>query len=96
MSDSLLDCQGSTIRAGDSVRVIGVPDLSGMAQPYREQSLRVFQHIVGSYKTVAEIDEDGQVWLRFGIRKGPLSGWHSLGIELHLLRLRRSRTVSAN
>jgi hypothetical protein len=30
-------------------------------------------------------------WLRFNIRKGPHSGYHSVGIEPHLLRRRATR-----
>lgn len=76
---------------GDLVRVIGVPDLSGMAEPYRSQSDAVFKHLVGKYKRVAEVDEHGLVWLRFTIRAGQHSGWHSVGIEPWLLRVSERR-----
>ena len=64
------DTTGNRIRVGDTVKVIGVPDLSGMAPEYRKESLPVFEHIVGKYKTVEEFDEYGFAWLRFVIRKG--------------------------
>ena len=83
------DVTGEPISVGDTVRVIGVPDLSGMSEECRAESLAVFKHLVGTYKRVEEFDEFGQAWLRFKIRKGPHSGWHSVGIEPYLLRVRR-------
>ena len=83
------DVSGKPIKVGDTVRVIGVPDLSGMSTACRAESLPVFKHLVGKYKRVEEFDEYGQAWLRFTIRKGPHSGWHSVGIEPYLLRVRR-------
>jgi hypothetical protein len=83
------DVTGKPIKVGDTVRVIGVPDLSGISEAYRADSLAVFNHLVGKYKRVEEFDEYGQAWLRFTIRKGPHSGWHSVGIEPYLLRVRR-------
>jgi hypothetical protein len=65
-----IDMMGNLIRVGDTVKVTGVPDLSGMAPAYREESLAVFEHLVGKYKTVREFDEYGQAWLQFDIRKG--------------------------
>ena len=86
------DSNGKRINIGDVVRVIGIPDLAGMAPECRAESLPVFQHLVGTYKRVEEFDEFGQAWLRFVIRKGPSKGSHSVGIEPFLLRVRRRRT----
>ena len=83
------DVTGEHVSVGDIVRVIGVPDLSGMSQECRAESLPVFEHLLGKYKRVEEFDELGQAWLRFKIRKGPHAGYHSVGIEPYLLRLRR-------
>lgn len=70
------------------MKVIGVPDLSGMAPSSLEESLPVFEYLVGKCKTVEEFDEYGLAWLRFVIRIGPNKGWHSVAIEPHLLRVR--------
>jgi hypothetical protein len=83
------DVTGKPIKVGDTVRVVGMPDLSGMSAECRAESLPVFRHLLGKYKRVEEFDEYGQAWLRFTIRKGPHSGWHSVGIEPYLLRVRR-------
>ena len=83
------DVRGEHLSVGDIVRVIGVPDLSGMSPECRAESLPVFEHLLGKYKRVEEFDEFGQAWLTFKIRKGPHAGYHSVGIEPYLLRLRR-------
>jgi hypothetical protein len=84
------DVAGERLRVGDLVRIIGVPDLSGMSPDCRAESLPVFKHLVGTYKRVAEFDEFGLAWLRFKIRKGPHAGYHSVGIEPYLLKVRPS------
>jgi hypothetical protein len=83
------DVTGERIRVGDIVRVIGCPDLAGMSPECRAESLPVFKHLLGKYKRVEEFDEYGQAWLRFKIRKGRHAGYHSVGIEPYLLRVRR-------
>lgn len=84
------DVTGQPIRVGDTVRIIGMPDLSCMSLECRAESMPVFKHLVGTYKRVEEFDEAGQAWLRFKIRKGPHSGFHSVGIEPYLLKVRRA------
>ena len=87
------DVEGELISVGDMVRVIGVPDLSGMSAACRAESLPVFTHLVGKYKRVREFDEFGMAWLTFKIRNGPHAGLHSVGIEPYLLRVRRVTTL---
>ena len=83
------DVTGQRLKVGDIVRVVGLSDVSGISEPYRAESLRVFQHLVGEYKRIRNFDEWGLAWLSFTIRKGPSAGSHSVGIEPYLLRLRR-------
>jgi len=83
------DVTGKSVRVGDIVRVIGVPDLAGMSADCREESLPVFQFLVGKYKRVEDFDNLGFAWLRFKIRKGAHAGYHSVAIEPYLLRVRR-------
>jgi len=86
------DVSGERLQVGDTVRVIGVPDLTGMSPDCLAESLPVFQHLVGKYKRIDEFDENGLAWLQFRIRKGPHSGLHWVGIEPWLLKLGRART----
>jgi len=83
------DATGKPIKVGDIVRIIGVPDLSGMSPACRAESLPVFKHLVGSYKRVYEFDESGCAWVCFKIQKGASGGLHTVGIEPYLLRVRR-------
>jgi hypothetical protein len=50
------DRDGATVRPGDRVRVLAVPDLSGMRPPYRQETEQVFRHIQGTVKRVHSID----------------------------------------
>jgi hypothetical protein len=85
------DVLGARLRVGDIVRVVGVPELTGMSPDCLAESLPVFRHLVGKYKRVIEFDERGLAWLSFKILKGPQAGRHSVGIEPWLLRARRPR-----
>ena len=82
-----LDRAGNRIHVGDRVRIVAVPDLSGMSDPMRSETEAVFRHILGSYRRVAGFDESGNVWLRFTIRCGEHAGWHSVGMEPYLIRV---------
>jgi|SRR5215467_6993259 len=83
---SIKDVDGRTVRKGDLVRVLGVPDLSGMRDPYRRETVAVFKHITGTRRKVYGFDQFGSAILVFGIRSGPLAGSHSVAIEAHLIR----------
>ncbi len=89
------DVTGAPLHVGDTVRVIGVPDLKGMSEECRTESLRVFNHLVGSYKRIREFDEHGFAWLMFKIRRGADAGLHSVGIEPWLLKVRRTRETKS-
>ena len=54
----------------------------------------MFLHLLGKYKRVRAFDEFGMAWLSFTIRKGrPHAGFHSVGIESSLLKVRRVTTL---
>jgi hypothetical protein len=85
------DSSGCALAVGDLVRVVGVPDLSGMAPASKAESLPVFQHIIGRYYRIDSFDELGFAWLHFRIRSGPSKGTHGVAIEPFLVRKRRPR-----
>jgi hypothetical protein len=78
------------IRIGDMVRIIAVPDLSGLSPRARRASVRVFAHILGTCKRVVAFNDLGWAELSFRIRTGPDPGLHTVWIEPRLLRVRRS------
>lgn len=82
-----VDRNGQRLRVGDKVRIIGVPDLSGMAAKYRTQSLPVFEHLVGCYKMIGGSDRFGCAEFTFAIVKGNFRGYHTVWIEPFLLHL---------
>ena len=56
---SVKDVDGRTVRKGDMVRVLGIPDLNGMRDPYRRETEAVFKHITGTRKKVCGFDQFG-------------------------------------
>lgn len=83
------DRDGNVVRPGDRVRVLAEPDLSSMRQPYREETERVFRHILGTVKRVKSIDAYANAILIFHIRAGHAAGYHSVAIEgVHLRKVR--------
>jgi hypothetical protein len=65
---------------------VGIPDLSDMSPRVRAESLRVFGHLVGTYRRIADFGERGLAELWFRIRQGPDQGLHWVAIEPYLLR----------
>jgi hypothetical protein len=89
------DARGKLIREGSRVRVVGIPDLSGIkAAAARRDVERVFRHILGHCKTVAGFSRRGMVELVFRIRSGTQAGWHVVEIEPHLLLVQRGRKLT--
>jgi hypothetical protein len=80
-----IDARGRRILAGSRVRVVGVPDLTGMKQPDRRTSGAVFRHILGKCKRVSSFDQYGCAEIFFAIRRGPSRGLHSVALEPFLL-----------
>jgi hypothetical protein len=82
-----LDIAGRRIRRGARVRIVGMPDLSGMRKPGRRSTEAVFRHICGTYKRVDSFDSLGCATIYFAIRRGAHRGLHSVAIEPYLLLL---------
>lgn len=86
-----LDDQGTRIRVGDVVRVMGIPDYSRWTVAQRRFSLGVFRHIRGTCKKVASFDQYGFAEIFFSIRIGKNRGIHSVALEPYLLRVQHKR-----
>jgi hypothetical protein len=80
------DITGVRLKVGDTVRIVGVPDLNGLPAT----SLAVFKFLVGKYKRISEFDEHGHAGIMFQIRKGRHKGMHWVALERYLLRLRKN------
>jgi hypothetical protein len=81
-----LDRHGRRLRVGDLVRVVGVPDLSGMPMETRAETFPVFKFLKGKEQRIDRFDEFGFAWINFGIPSGKRRGWHGVAIEPKLLQ----------
>ncbi|MCL2829558.1 MAG: hypothetical protein FWD77_02320 [Betaproteobacteria bacterium] len=86
------DRNGHRIQVGDRVRIVGMPDLSGMTPEGIAESRPVFEYLIGRYKRIVEFDEFGFAWFYFRIPGCKFKGLHSVAIEPSLLHLPRSRS----
>ena len=69
------------------VRVVGIPDLTGMQESERPSTEAVFRHLRGTYKRVTGFDSFGCAEIYFAIRRGRHGGLHSVAIEPELLAI---------
>lgn len=82
------DRNGTTIVSGMLVRVIGMPDLDGMAAPEQAATSAVFRSLLGKYKPVKDFDEHGLVELSFQLPDGDgRRRLHTVWIEPFLLQV---------
>lgn len=88
MKSKTTDANGRRLRTGDRVRVLAIPDLSGMPPRQRAASKAVFKHLTGKEKRIAAIDRHGNAEIVFKILKGKSKGLHVVGIETNLLQRR--------
>lgn len=92
LSHTPRDARGTSIKIGSRVRVVGIPDFSGLLPiKVRKERERVFGHIVGQCKTVDDIDKYGFVGFTFKIRAGRDAGLHCVWLEPHLVLVQRAR-----
>jgi hypothetical protein len=88
---SPVDARGHRITKGDVVRIVGVPDLSGMAPDSRRELEPLFQYLLGKYKRVAGFGRYGHAELPFRMGKGAALELHTVWLEPYLLKLKRKR-----
>jgi hypothetical protein len=95
MNESMKDTDGYELVVGDIVRIIGVPDLSGMAPGCLEESLSLFEYLVGKYKKIIGFNTTGGVppHAEFDFRMKVGDSWesHWVCIEPELLRKKQSQ-----
>ena len=78
------------------MRIVGVPDLSGMSKDRLADSLPVFQYLVGKYKRVMGFDEYGCAEFSFIMyHRDAERGWHTVWVEPFLLHIPQSRSNPA-
>lgn len=87
------DRNGVPIKVGDIVRIVGVPDLTGMPPGGISESLPVFEYLVGKCKRVHSFNEFGCAELSFAMQNanGERS-YHSVWVEPYLLHIPQQRS----
>jgi hypothetical protein len=86
------DARGKRIRKDGRVRVVGLPDFSGIRDAAaRRETTAVFKHVQGRVLKVRGFDQYGFAELFFKIRAGRNAGWHGIAIEPNLLLVQKSR-----
>ncbi len=88
------DRDGRRLKVGDVVRVVGVPELSGMTEASRRDCLPVFRHLVGTYRTIAGFDALGFAEIFLRISNGSKQGMHWVTLEPYLLKRKQERESS--
>ena len=97
MKHKLIDKNRIPIRINDIVKVIGIPDLSGMSKECIKESLPIFKYLCGKTKKVTGIDkQNGLIELSFRILKGKNKGLHSIFIEAFLLEKNNDKNLNVN
>lgn len=87
-----IDRNGTSIGIGDVVRIVGIPDLTGMSPDCLAESLPAFQHLVGKYKRIRGFGDDGCAEFSFTIRDSDgKRRRHFVWIEPFLLHVPRQR-----
>ena len=74
---------------GDTVQIVGVPDLSGMVDHCRQESEPVFRHLVGKSKKINDFNDLGMAEFTFRMKRKGKSEMHTVWIEPFHLRLKR-------
>lgn len=70
------------------MRVVGIPDLTGLSKDCRAETLPVFRYLKGKEERIDYFDEHGLAWLQFSIPHGKHRGMHGVAIEPYLLQRR--------
>jgi len=86
-----VDSHGTPLVCGDTVRIIGMPDLSAMPEETRMETGFVFGYLKGKYKKIRGFDEYGHAEIEFRIpAEGRISS-HTVWIEPYLLKKKNHR-----
>src|SRR5438105_4254239 len=87
------DVEGRTLRVGQVVRIVGVPDFTQLPRGASRRELEaVFGHVLGTYKKICGFNQYGLAEIEFRIRTGPHAGQHTIWSEPEFLRIHQPRS----
>jgi len=93
LSSRKLDRDGVPLRQGDTVKIVGMPDLSQMSRACRKESQSVFEYLQKKYKRIKSFDEHGFAEIEFRIASEADHSIHTVWIEPHLLKRKRHKAI---
>jgi hypothetical protein len=75
------DSKGNKLNIGDKVRILALPDLTGMSPDALAETLPVFQRALGTYRRISAFSRHGLIELIIRIKA--TNGWdtHFIFIE---------------
>ena len=79
------DNKGNILHIGDRVRILAIPDLTGMTAAALAETLPVFKHALGTYRRISAFSRDGLIEIKLRIIEP--TGWqsHFIFIEPNLV-----------
>ena len=86
------DSEKRPLLISDTVRVCGIPDLSGIYEEGRAETTRVFKYAFGRNFEIESFDDWNCAMLHFYIPLGPAKGWHGIAVEPYLLKKVNGKT----
>ena len=85
------DAEGRQLSVGDTVRIVGVPDVSSWTREQKSFSLPVFEYLVGKYKKISDFNQVGMAEIEFKMKEAGEWIHHTVWIEPDLLKLKRAQ-----
>jgi hypothetical protein len=67
------DSKGNKLKVGDKVRILALPDLTGMSPDARSETLPVFKRALGTYRRIEGFSSQGLIELIIRIKI--TNGW---------------------
>lgn len=80
------DSEKRPLAVGDTVKVCGIPDLSGIYEEGRSKTLEVFKYALGRNFKIESFDDWNCAQFHFYIPLGTVEGWHAIVVEPYLLK----------
>lgn len=79
------DCKGNKLNIGDKVRILALPDLTGMTPDALADTLPVFKRALGTYRRIHAFSRHGLIELKLRIKETNGWGTHYIFIEPRLV-----------
>ena len=79
------DSKGNKLKVGDKVRILALPELTGMTPDSLAETLPVFKRAIGTYRRIHAFSRHGLIELKLRIKETNGWGTHFIFIEPSLV-----------